>query len=54
VWLYWIVRNPAHNLTHHWFGITPIGKRYEWLTPESAGWYQTETHWVHPDKWIKS
>jgi hypothetical protein len=40
--IYWtILRNPLHNLTHFWLGITPLGERYEWISPECRGWSRT-------------
>ena len=38
-WIWWnLRRNPFHNLTHFWLGITPKGNRYEWIAPECRGW----------------
>ena len=38
-WVWWnLYRNPFHNLTHFWLGITPLGERYEWILPEENGW----------------
>lgn len=48
--IYWNLRNPLHNFTHFWIGITPLGKRYEWITPTQGGWIRTETHYVKGDK----
>ena len=31
--IYWALRNPAHNFGHFWVGITPVGRRYEWINP---------------------
>jgi hypothetical protein len=37
--IYWtVLRNPLHNFTHFWIGITPLGERYEWISPECRGW----------------
>ena len=42
--IWWqILRNPVHNLTHYWLGITPVGKHGEWHTPEENGWTRVET-----------
>lgn len=41
-WVWWnLRRNPLHNLTHFWLGITPRGQRYEWIDPECVGWKRT-------------
>lgn len=37
-WLKWTLRNPLHNPAHFLLGITPRGKRYEWLSPTQDGW----------------
>ena len=37
-WRYWHRRNLLHNFTHFVIGIVPIGDRYEWISPECAGW----------------
>lgn len=39
-WQFW--RNPLHNLTHFTLGIVPVGKRYEWITPDEAGWVRND------------
>lgn len=45
-WVWWnLRRNPLHNLTHFWLGITPRGKRYEWIDPECEGW-ERKLVWV--------
>jgi hypothetical protein len=36
--IWWNLRNPFHNFTHYWIGIVPLGKQYEWYTPEYSGW----------------
>lgn len=37
-WLWWAQRNPLHNLTHYWLGITPLTEDGSWKTPEEDGW----------------
>jgi hypothetical protein len=37
-----LYRNPLHNLTHFWLGITPRGKRYVWIDPECNGWTRVQ------------
>lgn len=37
-WLWWNLRNFAHNFCHFWIGITPRGRRYEWILPTDKGW----------------
>ncbi len=54
-WLWWTLRNPFHNLFHFWLGITPIGERYEWITPEENGWERVNvseylTLWKKPKR----
>jgi len=39
--LWWTLRNPFHNFTHFWIGITPRGELYEWIHPECVGWSRT-------------
>lgn len=55
--VYWtIFRNPLHNFMTHWIGITPIGPRYAWITPVSAGWTSNNengsnwTWWSKPNR----
>jgi len=48
-------RNPMHNLTHFWIGITPVGERYEWITPDKDDWEReiespTKACWVRGNK----
>ena len=43
--VWWALRNPFHNLTHFWIGITPVGPRYAWVSPEEAGWVKRDTVW---------
>lgn len=49
--LYWLIRNPFHNLTHFWIGITPIGQRYEWKLPEENGWFDDGKYFVNL-RWV--
>jgi hypothetical protein len=44
--IYWNLRNPFHNFCHYWIGITPLGKRYEWIIPESNDWIRTTNNIV--------
>jgi len=39
--VWWTLRNPFHNFTHFWIGITPRGERYEWIHPQCDGWRRT-------------
>lgn len=39
-WLWWTARNPFHNFTHFVLGICPVGRRYDWVSPETNGWYE--------------
>lgn len=55
--VYWtIFRNPLHNFMTHWIGIAPIGPRYAWITPFSAGWTSNNengsnwTWWSKPNR----
>jgi len=43
--VWWLIRNPLHNFTHFWVGITPIGERYEWRRPEENGWKKEGDVW---------
>lgn len=46
-WLWWqFWRNPLHNFSHFWIGITPVGRRYEWITPDEDGWIRFDGCWV--------
>lgn len=54
-WLYWSVRNPLHNWGHFWIGICPVGKRYEWISPEENGWVRvikskSQAYWVKKNR----
>lgn len=50
-WLWWqFWRNPIHNFSHFVLGITPIGKRYEWITPDEDGWIRDEGCWIKGKK----
>jgi len=44
-WLWWMIRNPLHNFSHFWIGITPVGKKYEWIKPEENGWRKEGKWW---------
>ncbi len=49
--IWWNLRNLFHNFNHYWIGITPLGQRYQWITPESKGWIRvtnlTIKHWQY-------
>ncbi len=50
--VWWNLRNPFHNFCHYWIGITPLGNRYEWIIPESAGWIRSTED--YKDNWSYS
>lgn len=50
-WLYWHWRNFLHNFTHFTIGIVPVGKRYEWISPECNGWRRVKGSWY--SVWLK-
>jgi hypothetical protein len=56
IWLFWFLRNFAHNWNHYWIGIMPIGLRYHHLTPEANGWHR-EWNYRNPyflvEWWVK-
>lgn len=45
-WLWWTTRNPLHNFSHFWIGITPVSEY--WLKPEVDGWVKGERYWHCP------
>lgn len=60
--VWWNLRNPLHNFTHRFIGITPLGNRYEWILPESNGWIRIVndivgnwqySYWTKPNSKIK-
>lgn len=49
--LWWALRNPFHNFCHFWIGLVPLGRRYEWHSPEENGWHRSEGR--HLNWWVK-